>query len=233
MTNGNVIYLISGMENLASYIDHTLLKPESQKNDFEKLCLEAKTHGFFSVCVNSHWTYFCAGLLKNTPVKVCSVVGFPLGANHSTSKAFEADQAVSKGAREIDMVINIGALKDKDYGTVESDIKVVLKSCHGHVLKVIIETALLTENEKINACKIIESSGAHFVKTSTGFSTAGAQLNDIVLFKKTLGAQMKIKASGGIKSQAHALEFIAAGANRLGTSSGVTLIQGLDSKSHY
>ncbi len=233
MTNGNVIYLINGMENLASYIDHTLLKPESQKSDFEKLCQEAKAHGFFSVCVNSHWTAFCAGLLKSTPVKVCSVVGFPLGANHSTSKAFEADQAVSLGAREIDMVINIGALKDKDYVAVESDIKLVLKSSHGHVLKVIVETALLSEDEKVTACKIIETTGAHFVKTSTGFSTAGAQLNDILLFKKTLGPHMKVKASGGIKDQAQALEFIAAGANRLGTSSGVTLIQGLDSKSHY
>ena len=221
------------MENLASYIDHTLLKPEAQKIDFEKLCLEAKTHGFFSVCVNSHWVSFCAGELVNSPVKVCSVVGFPLGANHSTSKAFEADRAIAHGAREIDMVINIGALKGKDYGLVESDIISTLKSCQGHVLKVIIETALLTNDEKLQACKIIEATGAHFVKTSTGFSTAGAQLEDIHLFKKALGAHMKIKASGGIKNQAHALEFITAGANRLGTSSGVALIKGLDAKSNY
>jgi deoxyribose-phosphate aldolase len=221
------------MENLASYIDHTLLKPDSQKADLIKLCDEAKTHHFFSVCVNSYWVPFCAQRLTDSNVKVCSVVGFPLGAGHSTAKAFEADVAVAKGAGEIDMVLNIGALKDKDYSLVESDIKLVLNSCKGRQLKVIIETCLLSEDEKIAACKIVESAGAHFVKTSTGFSTAGAQIGDIHLFKKNLGSHMKIKASGGIKNQAQALEFIAAGASRLGTSSGVLLIQGLDSKSSY
>lgn len=221
------------MENLASYIDHTLLKADGQKADFEKLCLEAKTYRFFSVCVNSYWVPFCAGQLSDAAVKVCAVVGFPLGANHSSAKAFEADLAISKGAREIDMVLNIGALKDKDYSLVESDIKLVLNSCQGHTLKVIIETCLLTEEEKITACKIIESAGAQFVKTSTGFSTSGAQLNDIHLFKKTLGTHMKIKASGGIKNQTQAIDFVKAGANRLGTSSGVSLIQGLDSKTSY
>lgn len=221
------------MENLAHYIDHTLLKAESQKDDFIKLCDEAITHQFFSVCVNSYWVPFCTNHLLGSQPIVCSVVGFPLGANHSSDKAFEADLAISKGAQEIDMVLNIGALKDKDYATVKSDITLVLNSCQGHALKVIIETCLLTNDEKINACKIIQEAGAQFIKTSTGFSTAGAQIADIHLFKKTLGDHMKIKASGGIKTQAQALAFISAGANRLGTSAGVTLIQGLDSKSSY
>lgn len=233
MTNAFVVYLIKTMENLASYIDHTLLKADAQTADFEKLCLEARTHHFFSVCVNSYWVPLCSELLRGSNVAICSVVGFPLGANQPSAKAFEADWAINHGAAEIDMVINIGALKDKKYSLVESGIKIVQNSCQKKVLKVIIETCLLTDDEKINACKIIESAGAQFVKTSTGFSTAGAQLSDIQLFKKTLGAHMKIKASGGIKNQAQALEFIKAGANRLGTSSGVSLIQGLDSKSTY
>ncbi len=221
------------MENLASYIDHTLLKADAQKSDFIKLCEEAKTHHFFSVCVNSYWVPFCTNLLKGTDVAVCSVVGFPLGANQPSVKAFEADWAINHGASEIDMVMNIGALKDKNYALVESGIKIVQNSCPGKILKVIIETCLLTDEEKVQACKITEIAGAQFVKTSTGFSSAGAQLNDIILFKKTLGNHMKIKASGGIKNQTQALEFIKAGAHRLGTSSGVSLIQGLDSKSSY
>lgn len=221
------------MENLASYIDHTLLKADSRKSEFEKLCQEAKTHRFFSVCVNSHWVPTCAQLLSGSDVKVCTVVGFPLGANNSATKAFEADWAIRAGAHEIDMVINIGALKDKDHKTVEADIKSVVSACHGHTLKVIIETCLLTDDEKISAGKIIESAGAQFVKTSTGFSTAGAQLNDIILFRKNLSKHMQIKASGGIKTKNHALEFIQAGASRLGTSSGVSLVQGMESKSSY
>lgn len=221
------------MDNLSSYIDHTLLKSDSQKTDIQKLCDEAKAHNFFSVCVNSYWVPYCAHQLAQSNVKICSVIGFPLGAGGSESKAFEADYAIAKGASEIDMVLNIGALKDKEYAFVESDIKAVLKSCQGNTLKVIIETCLLTIEEKIEACKIIETAGAQFVKTSTGFSTAGAQLSDIQLFKKTLGEKMKIKASGGIKNRNQALEFIKAGANRLGTSSGVSLIQGLDSKTSY
>lgn len=221
------------MENLASYIDHTLLKADSRRAEFDKLCQEAKTHHFFSLCVNSYWVPTCAQLLTGSDVKVCTVVGFPLGASHSTTKAFEADWAIKNGAREIDMVINIGALKDKDHTFVESDIKTVVKACQGHTLKVIIETCLLTDDEKVSACKIIEAAGAQFVKTSTGFSTAGAQLSDIILFKKNLSKHMQIKASGGIKNKAQALEFIQAGANRLGTSSGVSLVQGMESKSSY
>lgn len=221
------------MQNLASYIDHTLLKADAGAADFLKLCEEAKTHRFFSVCVNSYWVPFCAQQLADTDVKICSVVGFPLGANHTAAKAFEAGLAIDNGAQEIDMVINIGALKDNDLGKVEADIKTVAHVCQGNVLKVIIETCLITDEEKTTACKIIETAGAQFVKTSTGFSTAGAQMSDILLFKKTLGKQMQIKASGGIKSQTQALEFIAAGVNRLGTSSGVSLIQGLESKTSY
>lgn len=221
------------MKNLASYIDHTLLKADSRAVDFIKLCDEAKIHHFFSVCVNPYWVPFCSEQLADSAVKVCSVVGFPLGANHSASKAFEAGLAIDNGAQEIDMVINIGALKDLDLGLVETDIKTVVKVCDGHVLKVIIETCLLTDDEKVMACKLIENAGAQFVKTSTGFSTAGAQMSDILLFKKTLGKHMQIKASGGIKTQAHALEFIQAGVSRLGTSSGVSLIQGMDSKTSY
>ncbi|MBL7555013.1 MAG: deoxyribose-phosphate aldolase [Bdellovibrionaceae bacterium] len=221
------------MENLASYIDHTLLKADSRRAEFDKLCQEAKTHQFFSVCVNSYWVPTCAQLLTGSDVKVCTVVGFPLGASNSTTKAWEADWAIKNGAGEIDMVINIGALKDKDHAFVESDIKTVVNACQGHTLKVIIETCLLTDDEKVSACKIIEAAGAQFVKTSTGFSTAGAQLNDIVLFKKNLSKHMQIKASGGIKNKAQALEFIQAGANRLGTSSGVSLVHGMESKSSY
>lgn len=221
------------MENIASYIDHTLLKADGRKSDILKLCDEAKEHRFFSVCVNSHWVPLCVSQLTGTNVSVCTVVGFPLGANQSQTKAFEADWAVTRGAREVDMVINIGAVKDKDFSTVESDIKAVAKACQGHVLKVIIETALLTDDEKMAACKIIESAGAQFVKTSTGFSTAGALLSDVKLFRKILGKHMKIKASGGIKNKAQALEFIAAGANRLGTSSGVSLVQDTESNTTY
>jgi deoxyribose-phosphate aldolase len=221
------------MENLASYIDHTLLKPDSRKSDVVKLCEEAKAHQFFSVCVNSHWVPLCSQLLSGSQVKVCSVVGFPLGASHSATKAFEASWAITNGAGEIDMVLNIGALKDKDLVTVESDIKAVVKACQGKTLKVIIETCLLTDEEKITSCKIIEAAGAQFVKTSTGFSTSGAQLSDIVLFKKSLSSHMQIKASGGIKNKAQALDFISAGAHRLGTSSGVSLVQGQESKSGY
>lgn len=221
------------MEKLSSYIDHTLLKPDSRKADFIQLCEEAKTYHFFSVCVNPHWVPSCCQWLAGSDVKVCTVVGFPLGANHSATKAFEADWAIKNGAREIDMVINISALKDKDYSIVENDIKAVAKACQGNTLKVIIETCLLTDDEKTAACKIIETAGAQFVKTSTGFSNAGAQLNDIVLFKKNLSQHMQIKASGGIKNKAQALEFIAAGANRLGTSSGVSLVQGMESKTSY
>lgn len=221
------------MENLASYIDHTLLKADARKADIIKLCEEAKAHHFFSVCLNSFWVPLSSHLLNGTNVKVCTVVGFPLGANTPHTKAFEADWAITQGAGEIDMVINIGALKDKDYATVENDIKQVLKATQGHTLKVIIETALLNDEEKISACKIIETAGAHFVKTSTGFSTSGAQIADIHLFKKSLSAHMKIKASGGIKNKEQALEFISAGASRLGTSSGVSLVQGLESKTTY
>ncbi|MBL7544663.1 MAG: deoxyribose-phosphate aldolase [Bdellovibrionaceae bacterium] len=221
------------MKDLASYIDHTLLKPDVRKDEIIKLCDEAKTHRFFSVCVNSYWVPLCARLLTGTSVKVCTVVGFPLGANSTATKAFEAEWAVVQGAREIDMVINIGALKDKDYSVVETDIASVLKSCQGNILKVIIETALLNDDEKTTACKIIESAGAHFVKTSTGFASNGAHVGDIALFKKTLAPHMKIKASGGIKTEAQAIEFIKAGANRLGTSAGIHLIQGSDSESSY
>lgn len=221
------------MENLASYIDHTLLKADSRKAEFLKLCEEAKTHHFFSVCVNSFWVPTCAQLLLGSEVKVCTVVGFPLGANNSATKAFEADWAIKNGAHEIDMVINIGALKDKNHAVVEADIKTVVNVCQGYTLKVIIETCLLSDDEKVSACKIIEAAGAQFVKTSTGFSSAGAQLSDIELFKKNLGKTMQIKASGGIKNQAHALAFIQAGASRLGTSSGVSLVQGTQTKSSY
>jgi deoxyribose-phosphate aldolase len=222
-----------GME-MAAYIDHTLLKPEATPEQIDTLCDEAKEHHFYSVCVNSSWTAHCARRLRGSRVKVCAVVGFPLGAMDSRSKAFEARHAVEEGAREIDMVINVGALKAGRLEKVEEDIRAVRRACRNPVLlKVIIETALLSDEEKVIACKLAQKAGADFVKTSTGFSKAGATVEDVALMRRTVGPKMGVKAAGGVRSGEDARRMIAAGATRLGTSSGVVIVSGGTSEASY
>jgi deoxyribose-phosphate aldolase len=212
--------------DISSFIDHTLLKPDVFEKQIEQLCKEALTHNFYSVCVNSCWVEFAAKSLKGSNVKVCSVVGFPLGAVKSSVKAIETANAIEDGAAEIDMVINIGFLKNCHLAQLENDVLIIRKTCgDSAVLKVIIETCLLTKEEKITASNIAISAGADFVKTSTGFSKGGATIDDVSLLKKTFGGKAKVKASGGIKTLDDALKMIAAGADRLGTSSGVAIVQ--------
>lgn len=211
---------------LSRYIDHTLLKPEAQTAQIEKLCAEAKEHNFFSVCVNTSYVKTCAELLKDSSVKVCCVVGFPLGAMDTASKASETKTAIANGAQEIDMVIQIGALKDRRLDYVRDDIKAVVQAANGHTVKVIIETSLLSNEDKTLACKAALEAGAHFVKTSTGFGGGGATVDDVKLMKSVVGSSMEVKASGGIKDAQQAKAMIDAGATRLGTSSGITIIQG-------
>lgn len=209
-------------QELAKFIDHTLLKPVAQKTDIEKLCAEAKKYGFASVCVNPVWVSLCAGKLKGSGVKVCTVIGFPLGANTSEIKAEEATLAVKQGADEVDMVINIGALKQGDTKTVADDISKVREASKGKTLKVIIETSYLTDEEKKIVCKIAAKCGADFVKTSTGFSDGGATVEDVKLMKEYSG--VKVKASGGVRTKEDALAMIGAGASRLGASAGVKIV---------
>ena len=210
--------------NIASYIDHTVLAANATEDKIKKLCEEAKQWHFASVCVNTCWTSFCAEMLKGTGVNVCTVVGFPLGAMSTKAKAYEAKCAVKDGATEIDMVINIGWLKDKKDDLVEADIKAVKQACGDKHLKVIIETCLLTEEEKVRACELSVKAGADFVKTSTGFSTAGATAEDVALMRKTVGPNVGVKAAGGIRTYEDAVKMIQAGANRLGCSAGVAIV---------
>lgn len=210
------------MNNLASYIDHTLLKPIATKADILKLCEEAKQYHFASVCVNPCWVSLCAEVLKGTDVNVCTVIGFPLGANTSEIKAEEAALAIKQGANEVDMVINIGALKEGDTDRVYQDILAVRKASEGKILKVIIETSYLTDEEKKTVCKLAAKAGADFVKTSTGFSNAGATAEDVKLMKEASG--IKVKASGGVRTKEDALKMIEAGASRLGASAGIKII---------
>jgi deoxyribose-phosphate aldolase len=210
--------------NIASYIDHTVLAADATRERIEKLCAEAKQWHFASVCVNTCWTAFCADQLKGSGVNVCSVVGFPLGAMSTRAKAFEAKAAVDDGADEIDMVINIGWLKDGRDDLVENDIREVKCACGDKHLKVIIETCLLTEEEKVRACKLSVKAGADFVKTSTGFSTGGAKAEDVALMRKTVGPEIGVKASGGIRTYEDAKKMIDAGANRLGCSAGIAIV---------
>lgn len=209
--------------NIAKYIDHTILKPIAQRKDIEQLCKEAKEYGFASVCVNPCWVSYASELLKGSAVKVCTVIGFPLGANDSAVKAFEAKTAIEQGAQEVDMVINIGALKAGEYDIVQKDIEAVREASKGKILKVIIETSYLTDEEKQKVCQICAACGADFVKTSTGFSQSGATEQDVALMAKAAGAKVKVKASGGIRTREDALKMIEAGASRLGTSSGVKI----------
>lgn len=213
------------MQNINQLIDHTILKPDATIDDIRRLCIEAKEYNFYSVCVNSAYVNVAYNFLLHSDVKVCSVVGFPLGAMIKEAKAYEAKFAVDSGAEEIDMVMNIGLLKSNKIDLFERDIKKVRETCHAAVLKVIIETCLLTDKEKILACQIAKEYGADFVKTSTGFSTGGATEHDIELMRKTVGDKMGVKASGGIKTYEDAIKMINAGANRLGTSSGIAIIK--------
>ena len=211
---------------LNKYIDHTRLKPDASQEQIETLIEEAKKYDFASVCVNPTWVNFAAQALKATDVKVCTVIGFPLGANTPELKAFETSDAIQNGANEIDMVINIGALKSRNFDLVERDIRAVVEAAKGTLVKVIIETCLLTDDEKVKACQIAQKAGADFVKTSTGFSTGGATVEDVALMRKTVGPDMGVKASGGARSYEDALAFIKAGATRIGASSGVAIMEG-------
>ena len=211
----------------AKMIDHTLLKTDAQKKDLDKLLLEAKKYNFMSVCVSPIWVKYAAEQLKDTNVKVFTVIGFPQGATPTEVKVFETKNAIENGATEVDMVIPVGVLKDKDYIAVENDIRAVVEAAKSKALtKVIIETCLLTDEEKIMACKLSKSAGADFVKTSTGFSTAGATVKDIRLMRETVGEQMGVKASGGVRSREDADAMIKAGATRIGTSNGVKIVEG-------
>jgi deoxyribose-phosphate aldolase len=220
--------------NYASMIDHTLLKAEATKEQIEKLCAEAKEFSFASVCVNPTWVKYCSELLQNSDVLVCTVIGFPLGANTPAVKAFEAKDAIANGAQEVDMVINIGALKDQNFEQVQADISAVVEAAKGSALvKVIIETCLLTEEEKVKACELSVAAGADYVKTSTGFSTGGATAEDIALMRKTVGPKLGVKASGGVRSLEDMQKMIEAGATRIGASSGVAIMKGLIADSNY
>lgn len=211
---------------LASMIDHTLLKPEAESNGIKELCKEALEYTFASVCVNPCNVKLAAEMLKGSKVKVCTVIGFPLGATTTAVKAFETEDAIKNGAQEVDMVINIGRLKDKDYEYVKNDIKAVVDTAKDKALtKVIIETCLLTDDEKIISCKLAKEAGADFVKTSTGFSTGGATASDIKLMRETVGKSMGVKASGGVRTYEDSIAMIEAGASRIGASASIKICE--------
>lgn len=211
-------------KTMASMIDHTILKASATEEMIEALCQEAIKYNFASVCINPVFVKLAAKKLSHSNVKVCTVIGFPLGANSPETKAFEATKAVEDGAHEIDMVINVGMLKSGNLKYVEDEISGVVKASKGALVKVIIETCFLTDEEKVTACNLAKNAGAKFVKTSTGFGTGGATAADVALMRKTVGASMGVKASGGIRSLSETLAVIEAGANRIGTSSGVSII---------
>jgi len=220
--------------NIAAMIDHTLLKPEATREQIEALCQEAKEYSFASVCVNPTWVSAANELLQGSGVMVCTVIGFPLGATTSETKAFETKNAIEHGADEVDMVINIGALKGHNDELVEKDIRAVVEAAKGKAhTKVIIETSLLTKEEKIRACELAVKAGADFVKTSTGFSTGGATAEDIALMRKTVGPNLGVKASGGVRSTEDVQKMIEAGATRIGASSSIAIVNGQTVTSNY
>lgn len=214
-------------------IDHTLLKPDSTRDQIDQLIQEADDYQFASVCVNPTWVNYASDKLADSTVKVCTVIGFPLGASTSETKAFETKNAIENGADEIDMVINIGAAKDGNFALVQSDIAAVVEASGDKLVKVIIETCLLTDDEKIKACQAAVAAGADFVKTSTGFSTGGATVHDVTLMRKTVGSDIGVKASGGARSFEDAKAFVEAGATRIGTSSGIAIIKGESVSGNY
>ena len=218
------------MMKINKFIDHTILKATATKENVKKLCDEAKEYGFYSVCVNGANVKYAFSQVKDSNVKVAAVVGFPLGAMATDVKVFEAKKAVEDGASEIDMVINVGALKDKDYDLVENEIRKIKEAIGSNVLKVIIETCYLTDEEKVKACELSVNANADFVKTSTGFGVGGATFEDVALMKKTVGDKAQVKASGGVKDFETAKKYIELGATRLGTSSGITIVTGLESE---
>lgn len=232
IAQGGVRFGLSGAESeaareVARYIDHTLLKPDATRDEILKVCEEGVRYGFASVCINPIWVREAACALRGSGVKVCTVIGFPLGANSPDTKSYEARRAIFDGASELDMVINLGALKSGDHDLVSRDIKGVVEVAHevGFICKVILETALLTDEEKISACLIAKEAGADFVKTSTGFSKGGATAADVALMRRAVGGQMGVKASGGVRDLKQAQEMIDAGATRIGASVGVKIIQ--------
>ena len=211
--------------DIAKYIDHTILKPEATVEDVKKLCREAKEYNFASVCVNGCYAKLVSSKLAGSDVKTCVVVGFPLGAMTKEAKAFETSDAIKNGADEIDMVINVGALKDKNYDLLKQDIEAVVNAAKDKaIVKVIIETCLLTDEEKVKACEIAKEAKADFVKTSTGFSTGGATKEDIALMRKTVGEGLGVKASGGVRDYNTAMDMINAGASRIGASAGIAIV---------
>lgn len=218
------------LKNLASYIDHTILKPETTIAQVKQICEEATLYKFASVCVNPYYVKYVKEFLKGSGVAVTSVIGFPLGCTMKEVKAFEAKMAVNAGADELDMVINIAALKNKHYDVVLEDIRAVVKAAEGRTVKVIIETCLLTEDEKVKACDLSKEGGADFVKTSTGFSTGGATEEDVKLMKKTVGDALKVKASGGIRDYEKTIRMINAGADRIGASASIDIVTKTDTK---
>lgn len=217
-------------ETMAKMIDHTLIKQNASEDQIKKLCAEAKEYGFWSVCINPCYVALCAEELKDSDVKVCTVVGFPLGASTTETTVFQSVEAIKNGASEIDMVINVGAIKSGNWDYVYNDIKAVADAvkANGGLLKVIIETCLLSDDEKIKACEISKKAGADFVKTSTGFSTGGATVDDIKLMRNTVGPDMGVKASGGIHNAKEALAMAEAGASRIGASAGIEILNGLN-----
>jgi deoxyribose-phosphate aldolase len=221
--------------NIAQYIDHTLLKPEATPQQVERLCEEARMYGFASVCVNPTYVPLCAKLLDGAAAKVCTVAGFPLGATTTAAKVFETREAIANGAREIDMVMVVGRLKAGDDDYVRDDIRAVAQAAHagGAICKVILETGLLTDDEKVRACRLAVEAGVDFVKTSTGFAGSGATVVDIELMRATVGPDIGVKAAGGIRTLADAQAMIAAGATRLGSSAGVQIVQGLQGTAGY
>jgi deoxyribose-phosphate aldolase len=214
-------------QSVGAMIDHTLLKPDATQDQIAQLCYEARKYNFATVCVNPTHVKLCAQLLKDSSVEVCTVIGFPLGATPPEVKAYEAQEAINDGASEIDMVINVGALKSKDYDLVERDIATVVRTTHANnaIVKVIIEAALLTDREKIIACELSKQAGADFVKTSTGFGPGGATAEDVALMRRVVGPQMGVKAAGGVRNYSDAQRMIAAGATRIGASAGVSIVQ--------
>ena len=223
----SLYYKIMTKTEIASYIDHTLLAPDAGVKQIQKLCTEAVNYKFASVCINPCYVPFASNTLAGTGVKVCTVIGFPFGTSSSEVKAFEAVDAIKNGADEIDMVINVGALKAKNYDFVEKDIAAVVEAANGKLVKVIIETCLLTDEEKTKVCKLAKKAGADFVKTSTGFNKSGATPEDIALMRKAVGPEMGVKASGGVRDTEAALAMIKNGATRIGASASIAIIEGL------